>query len=208
MRKRVTFFLVCEGTSDEALVEHLETLVARQGVDEVLGIPRSGTGSVHEKIRALGEEGTAFDFVVVHRDADQRDPTPRIAEVEAALREARLPGCPVVPVQMTEAWLLLDESAIRAVVGRPSGREPLDLPKLHEIEGTHDSKAVLKRALLAAAGGTGRRHKKAVREWSTYRRILLQRLDVDGPVSQLPSWQRMVDDLARVVHDIAGAKDT
>ena len=153
------FFLLCEGTSDEALVEHLETLVSRQGVDEVLGISRSGGGSVRDKIRALSEDGAKFDFVVVHRDADQRDSAPRIAKVETALRAVGLPGCPVVPVHMTEAWLLVDESAIREVVGRPSGREPLNLPKLGNIEQTHDPKAVLKAALVAAAGGTGRRHK-------------------------------------------------
>ena len=113
MTARLTFFLLCEGTSDEALVEHLETLVSRRGVDEVLGIPRSGGGSVLEKLRTMKAEGAAFDFVVVHRDADQRDAGPRIAEVEDALRETGLAGCPVVPVQMTEAWLLVDESAIR-----------------------------------------------------------------------------------------------
>ena len=32
----------------------------------------------------------------------------------------------IVPVRMTEAWLLLDESAIRRVAGRPHGDEPLD----------------------------------------------------------------------------------
>lgn len=208
MSKTATFYFLCEGTSDEPLVDHLETLVSRQGFDEVLGIPRSGGGSVREKVRALVDSGVAFDFVAVHRDADERDPEPRISEVEMALREFGVVGCPVVPVQMTEAWLLVDEGAIRAAVGRPSGTEPLGLPKLREIETTHDAKAVLKGALVAAAGGTGRRHRKAVQEWGTHRRILLQRLDVDGPVRQLTSWQHMVGEVAAVARVVVSQQES
>lgn len=200
---RVTFFLLCEGSSDEPLVEHIETLVARLGVPEVLGIPRSGGGSVSEKLAAIRDEGVAFDFVVVHRDADGRDADARLAEVRDALAQTGLLGCPLVPVQMTEAWLLVDETAIRAAVGRPSGREPLGLPRRASIEAQHDPKAVLKSALVTAAGGTGRRHKQAVRQWSSYRRILLQRLDIDGPVTELASWRQLVDDLTAVVDRLA-----
>lgn len=206
MTTRLTFFLLCEGTSDEALVGHLETLVARHGVDEVIGIARSGGGSVHEKVRTLRDEGTKFDFVAVHRDSDERDAGPRVDEVDTALRELGVIGCPVVPVQMTEAWLLVDESAIRAVVGRPSGREPLGLPRVRDIEVTRDPKAILRAALLAAVGATGRRRKVAVREWSTHRRILLERLDVDGAVQELPSWQRLVADIGEVVRLVLARK--
>ncbi|GAA4689248.1 DUF4276 family protein [Promicromonospora umidemergens] len=202
MSVSLTFFFLCEGTSDEALVEHLETLILREGVSEALGIPRSGSAPVLEKLKALRDEDNTFDFVLVHRDADGRDPSPRIAEIQSALKESGLPGCPVVPVQMTEAWLLVDEQAIRDAVGRPSGREPMSLPNLNGIERTHDPKAVLKAALLAATGTSGRKHRRAVTQWSTNRRILLQRLDVDGPVRQLESWQRLEQDLSVAVREL------
>lgn len=198
---RVTFFLLCEGPSDEPLAGHIESLIARLGlgVNEVIGIPRSGGGSVDDKLRTLVDDGVPFDFVAIHRDSDDRDPLPRIAEVTAALERAGIPGVPVVPVQMTEAWLLLDERAIREVVGRPTGREPLDLPAPCDVEKTRDPKEVLKAALLAAAGSRGRRRKRARAQWFHYRRILLERLDIDGPVRDLPSWQRLVADLTATV---------
>lgn len=200
MSRSLTFFLLCEGTSDEALAEHIERLAVRQGAEEVIGIARAGTGRVEDKVRTLRDDGTPFDFVVVHRDADARDPSPRLDEVTVTLGQLGVPGCPVVPVQMTEAWLLTDEHAIRAAVGRPSGRETVVLPHLRDIETTHDPKSVLRAALIAATGASGRRRKKAARDWSTYRRILLERLDIDGPVQQLPSWQRMVNDVSAAVN--------
>ncbi len=191
----LTLYFLCEGPSDEALVAHLVTLVSRRTNAEVLGLPRAGGGPVRDKLLSLREEGVPFDIVAVHRDADARDPRPRIAEVQTALGELGMSGYPVVPVQATEAWLLVDEAAIRAAVGRPSGREPLGIPRLGEVERTHDPKAVLRAALLAASGATGRRHDEASRAWSAYRRILLERLDVDGPVTRLTSWQRLVHDV-------------
>ncbi|MEV0893708.1 hypothetical protein [Promicromonospora sp. NPDC050262] len=202
MSTSLTFFFLCEGTSDEALVEHLETLILREGVSEALGIPRSGSAPVLEKLKALRDEENTFDLVLVHRDADGRDSSMRITEIESALNETGLAGCPVVPVQMTEAWLLVDEQAVRDAVGRPSGKEPLGLPKLKGIENTHDPKAVLKSALMAATGTTGRKHRRAVTQWSTSRRILLQRLDVDGPVRELESWQRLERDLSAAVREL------
>lgn len=195
----LTFLFLCEGSSDEPLVEHLETLVTRQGVAEVLGVPRSGGGSVDDKLSRVTHDGSAYDFVAVHRDADARDSEARIAEVVGALDRAGLPGCPVVPVQMTEAWLLVDQQAIRDAVGRPSGREPLGVPGPSRIERTKDPKSVLKAALLAASGVTGRRRDREARQWTRYRRIILQRLDVDGPVRQLPSWKRLEEDMADIV---------
>lgn len=48
---------------------------------------------------------------------------------------------PVIPGRMTEAWLRLDEAAIRRVAGNPNGRTKLGLPKLHEVESVADPKA-------------------------------------------------------------------
>src|SRR5690606_18674132 len=63
------------------------------------------------------------DVLVVHRDAE-RDPVDlRLAEIERARSSARIEGSlvPVVPVRMTEAWLLFDESAIRRAADNPNG---------------------------------------------------------------------------------------
>lgn len=61
---------------------------------------------------------------------------------------------------MTEAWLLSDEAAIRHAAGNRSGRQPLDLPELTQLERLPDPKAVLHELLRQASGLQGRRLKQ------------------------------------------------
>ncbi len=68
-----------------------------------------------------------------------------------------MPAVCVVPVRMMEAWLLMEESAIRRAAGNPAGRMPLGLPRINQIESTPDPKRVLFDALRTASGYTGRR---------------------------------------------------
>ena len=109
------------------------------------------------------------------------------------------PVVPVVPIRMTEAWLLLDEEAIRKVAERPNGRTPLDLPKPHEVESIADPKRRLKETLLLASQTSGRRHQQFARDFSRHRALLLQRLDPSGAVSQLSAWRRLQSDVERAV---------
>lgn len=67
---------------------------------------------------------------------------------------------PVVPVRMTEAWLLFDQLSIRAAAGNPRGVEELNLPKLDTIENIPDPKATLYKALTLASGLSTRRRSK------------------------------------------------
>lgn len=119
------FVLVREGPSDDGLVPHLRELLVRAGADEVLGSSRDYRGSVRERLSLVAGEAGSVDVVFVHRDADGRDSEPRRSEVlqaAAVLADSGIHVVPVIPVQELEAWLLLDEDAIREVVGKPSGR--------------------------------------------------------------------------------------
>lgn len=130
------------------------------------------------------------DVLFVHRDSDSQPPRWRYDEIAAAAREH--PHVAVVPVKMTEAWLLFDERALRAAAGRPSGRDDLQLPSLSQVERIADPKEVLKQALRRANGATGRRarrfrpsaamHRLAdlIEDWSPLRRLdAFQRLEAD-----------------------------
>lgn len=37
------------------------------------------------------------------------------------------------------------------------------------------------------------------------RAVLLQRLDIDGPINELPAWRRLVDDIQTAVSDLERA---
>jgi hypothetical protein len=106
---------------------------------------------------------------------------------------------PVIPVRMTEAWLLLDEAEIRWVAGNPKGRAHLSLPRPHEVESVADPKALLRECILQAAGVTGRRRLAVAKRFDQHRRQLLERLDRNAAVSKLPSWQEMLSDVELVV---------
>jgi hypothetical protein len=145
--------------------------------------------------------GCELDLVIVHRDSDNAGTDARRAEILSALPSLRgAPSClPIIPVRMTEAWLLLDEGAIRSVAGNPRGRADLGLPGVNGAERLADPKSLLSSALLAAAAVTGRRRERLAKRFSQNRRQLLERLDHHGPVTQLASWQRLVSDIDALV---------
>lgn len=197
---RVAFALLCEGSSDEPLVEVLKRMLTWHGAGEALGLADHATGTVRAKLARLVGAQSRFDVVFVHRDADGRDAGPRIEEIRQAVAEVApaMKHVPVVPVQMTEAWLLADEAAIRRVVGNPRGTVPLDLPPLRHIEATPQPKQVLRQALVVASEQSGRRRDQEKKAFNARRRNLLLRLEPDGPIRQLPSWQRLDEDIARL----------
>jgi hypothetical protein len=204
MEQIVTFALLREGTSDDGLVAHIGELIVRAGAPAVTGSPRDYKGTTAERLSKVLAEETPVDIVFVHRDADSRDPTPRRLEVSDAVRATgcQIPWISVVPIQETEAWLILDEAEIRRVAGKPSGRRPLDLPKVGAVEKTADPKGILRHALVEAGELTGRRRERENRAFGQRRRTLLDRLDIDGPVSQLSGWRQLTNDINRVAQEL------
>jgi hypothetical protein len=97
------------------------------------------------------------DVLFVHRDAEAQKPALRRNEIADSLRWSIVPYVPVVPIRMTEAWLLANESAIRAAAGNPNGTEDLRLPELRGLEALPDPKRVLYEALRRASGLNARR---------------------------------------------------
>lgn len=191
------FALVREGASDDGLVIHIRELLIRAGAGGVVGAARQYKGTVGQKIQQVLAEPVRPNLIFVHRDSDSPDPTLRHAEITTAASDL---GCSdrvvaVVPVQELEAWLLTDDTAIRTVVGKPSGRAALGLPPVARIEVTSSPKEILRQACLAASEKSGARRRKESSQFDTRRATLLERLDIDGVVARLPSWQKFVSDL-------------
>lgn len=194
---------VAEGSSDEPLADIVESLFFDQGISVHLSKPDFGRldrvpKDVKSRLRAgnlLTDE--VLDFVVVHRDADNAGAPARRKEIIDAITQLGMAvvPIPVIPIRMTEAWLLLDEASIRLVAGNPKGKTPLNLPKVHEVESAADPKSLLSECLLKAADATGRRHERAAKRFFQHRRQLLERLDRHGPVSRLSSWQQLQTDI-------------
>jgi hypothetical protein len=204
----ITFALIREGTSDNGLVPHIRSLLIEAGATSVMGATRDYTGTTLQKLQRVVAEQNSVDIIFVHRDADDRNPESRHLEIMTAAKSLAWSGrvVPVVPVQELEAWLLVDEAAIRFVVGKPNGKVPLALPAVGAIENRAKPKEVLRAACVDASETSGARRKKEFRRYAQRRATLLERLDPNGPVVNLTSWQRFVGDLNSVAGSIFSSR--
>jgi len=204
MKRIVSFVLLCEGSSEQPLVQHLQELLVSRGADEATGYADWTHGTVAAKLTMFLEKGAPVNVVFVHRDADSADAGGRVREIDIGVQAAGFTGSyiPVVPIQETEAWLLVDEAEIRSVVGNPNGRMPLNLPSPEHVEDIAHPKEFLADVLATASGKSGGRLAEEKRMFNVRRRILLQRLNVDGNVHKVPAWQR----LERAIDDLAASK--
>ena len=137
------FVLVCEGSSDAALASHIQRLLAQCGCANPRGVAFHRGSRIAQKISEAVKLSSDLDLIFVHRDANNAGAEKRYLEIKEAVENTLPMGCrwvAVVPVRMTEAWLLLDEAAIRRVVRKPDGKQPLGLPSPKHVEGVTDPK--------------------------------------------------------------------
>ncbi len=162
--------LVADGSSDCLLKPILEWLLSQHlPPGAVINIQVPDWGRFPGPVRTLpakllaAKEFFTADVYFIHRDAE-KDATwqKRGAEIDQAVQRA-LPAAQyvrVVPVQMTETWLLHNEAAIRETAENPSGREPVRLPAVKRLESWPEAKLYLLSVLREASGLTGRRLRK------------------------------------------------
>lgn len=191
--------LIGEGSSDRCPTHPLQWLLAQLTEAELaltwieLGQVRTH-GTLRGKVEAAGRLARV-DLLFIHRDADGTGGAPRYDEISAAAQGA--PHVAVVPVRMTEAWLLLDEGAIRHAAGAPAGRAPLNLPGPRRLEALADPKETLHTAILEASGLTGRRRDKL--NVSRAAHDVARLTDDWSPLRQLPAFSRLEQDTRRAL---------
>lgn len=106
---------------------------------------------------------------------------------------------------MTEAWLLLDESAIRRAAGNPNGREALRLPPLRRLEDVPDAKAVLRDLLITASGLAGpRRRKRLQRDLGVRVQRVAELISDFSPLRSLPAFEAFEAELAAALRGMDG----
>ncbi len=164
------YTLISDGPSDRVLSPILAWLLRAGGfVGEVQARwvdPRPLPGdqrSLQNRIQ-LSLEYQPCDLLFIYRDAEKEPREARVAEIKAAIEAVDSLSIPpaiyVIPVRMTEAWLLFDEAAIRQAAANPHGCQPLQLPELSTLEQGSDPKEELYALLRTASGLPKRRLKK------------------------------------------------
>jgi len=168
--KTLRFTLLAEGSSDRVLIPILRwMLLHHHGSFDWIGQP----AELHALSRppkglpkriSVANEYFPSDILFIHRDADRDSVEKRREEIRTALAETHgledLVWAPVIPVKMTEAWLLISETALRSAVGNPRGKVLLNMPPIGNLEEIPNPKAILEQQLVIASELTGRRRKK------------------------------------------------
>ena len=134
----------------------------------------------------LSELHTGAMLVFAHRDAETDSLEGRLAEFDDVERNDVVP---VIPVHMSEAWLLFNGSAIARAAGAPSAH--VSVPSLSEIESISDPKQLLSALLRNAAGNpTGRRKSQFDRDLVNRRISVAREIDDFSPLESLSAFRR------------------
>lgn len=194
---KVRYTLVADGPSDAALKPILDWLLkVDPRVTEIDGqfahptmLPPARAGLIARTKAA--RQGFPADIMFVHRDAEREPHAVRLREITQALNGNSTIGdfVPIIPVRMTEAWLLSDEAAIRRAADNPNGRMPLELPRIHDLEAIVDPKEELYRALGTACGLRGRQLSK-FRAYERVARVADLTMDF-SPLRQLNAFRHL-----------------
>lgn len=206
-QKRINFALLGDGPTDAALMPVLHWALRRSpSVHTILGhfaneayLPPAANGlgpRIMEVLRLF-----QCNLLFVHRDGEKQGRDARLTEISAALETLptfqRPATVPVIPIRMTEAWLLFSETAIRHAAGNPNGIAALALPGVSFVEQRPDPKKILHDALIAASERKGRMLAKFNVNQAAKR--VAEYVDDFSPLRQLPSFVAFEADLARTL---------
>ena len=160
--KIITATLVTDGTSDRTLFPIVQFLL-----DEWSPFPHRiffaeglHSGSLPSRL-PVALKLYPCDLLFIHRDAETASASIRQQEIKIAASQLDKapPHISLIPIRMTESWLLLDQQAIRTAAGNPNGTTPLQLPSIKSIEKLPDPKNTLFEALITATDLAGRRRR-------------------------------------------------
>jgi hypothetical protein len=158
--REITYTLITDGSSDKVLRYPIDwVLRARFSI-----VPKGTWAPIRSSridllsrvIRAASEY--PCELLIIHRDAERMPLVRRASEIRQALREyTAVPYICLVPVRMTEAWLLISEPLLRKAAGNPRSTCQLDMPRLRDLERLPNPKTVLHNLLRTASGRRGRK---------------------------------------------------
>jgi hypothetical protein len=205
--KRIRYALLSDGSSDRMLMPILDWLLHRHCPNYALESEWADLGRLPRPPKTLPErirvtlELYEPDLLFVHRDAEKQPFEQRHREIITALDgQTKPPTVCVIPVRMQEAWLLINEGAIRNAAGNPNGRRPLQLPQMGSVEELPNPKAVLFTLIRDACGLSVTRLKKQKPEKLAHR--ISQTIDDFAPLMELSAFHALEQELSGVVREM------
>ena len=191
MTRQLTWSIVADGGTDRLLVPIIEWAIHRVDPQVEILEPqfRKRRGSVKE---GLGKRDSGDMLVFVHRDSEGLPLEERLQEFE---RVERPDVVPVVPVQMSEAWILFDAGAIARAASAPSAK--IVAPRAAELESIANPKQRLDELLVAAAGSPSGRRGRTFKRSLVERRVSVAGYIADySPLENVPAFIAFQESLA------------
>jgi len=195
--------LFADGPSDRALLPVINWSMRSIAPEVRFFEPdfRVHKGNLDEVRRALSVT-TRPDIVFVHRDAEKQP----LDERRKQIPHLGIATVRVVPVRMTEAWLLSDEASIRKAAGNPNGRVRLDMPRLTRLEELPGAKETLRQLLLDASEHVSPRRQDKFRQKATdHIQRVSENTEDFSPLRRLSAFQAFEADLRAALDDLAEA---
>jgi hypothetical protein len=210
----ITIGYIVEGSTD---VRFLENIIRRTFEDIALLCEREieiysvisikadrGNGfvaQIQEAIKDADKQG--IEFVCVHCDADDRDDVhvqehkiiPAFEACESFSSEKNIKLLSLIPVYMTEAWMLADTSVFKDEISSRLDDHALGIDRVPESY--NDPKKIIKEAIRISQQGIARRRQKL--DIADLYSPLGQKISLDS-LKRLPSYQKFfqrIDELLR-----------
>ena len=191
MSQQLPYAIIADGETDRLLIPIIQWSIHRLDPDvELIELEfKKRSGSVADFI-SVYDSGAMLIFV--HRDAENASLEERLKEFEPI---ARSDVVLVVPVRMSEAWILFDSSAIAKAAGSSSSR--VTVPRMNRIESIADPKGLLNQLLFEAAGSPAGRRGKNFNDSISWRRAsVAQNISDYSPLDLLPAFRQFQRSLA------------
>lgn len=200
----IKYILISDGSSDRALINIINYTLKQQFNFDFDG-ERAEIGLFsRQKVKSLEDKiAVVIDYyeptlIFIHRDAENQALEKREKEIEAALNKVDKTKqyAKIIPIKMTESWLLIDEKAIRKASGNPNGTMNLEIPNIQKLETLSDSKKTLEDILRKASGLTGRR----LRDLNTRQsiQIIPEYLEDFSPLEKISSYQHFKKEVSKL----------
>lgn len=203
---KIRYTLVSDGSSDRALIPILDWALRENGVlpaQPAWADLRTLTNPpkiLSERIKKAIELYPC-DLLFVHRDAETNPHASRKQEILSAVNivQHSQPAICVVPVRMQEAWLLINEDAIRFAADNPNGKTRLKLPVLKDLENLPNPKKTLHDLLYEACGLSGRRLERFRPHTAAYR--IAQFIEDFSPLRNLSAFRALEADIRTLIDE-------
>lgn len=194
------YALLADGPSDRLLLHPIRWALRAMNVAvdvarwADLSLVRPKPRTLEERVRTTLDLYPA-ELLFLHRDAERSTHEERLKEVRQAVEQVSERWVAVIPVRMTEAWLLHDEAAIRRASGNPNGTVDLQLASPAHVERDLDPKKTLRTALLTASEVSGRRRRKKSGSFGEMRARTAELIADYKPLRAAPAFQAFLNDL-------------